>query len=187
VDYYLDIQLRPTPESSQPLLMSVLYGKLHRALVTRGAGKLGVSFPDHSAYSRTLGMVIRLHADAGTLDSLMSSLWLGCMAGRIITGEILSVPSGVSYRVVRRVQGKTNVERLRRRYARRHGVALEEARRIIPAAAESRIKLPFVMLCSQSTGQKFPLFVEHLPERASPTEGEFSAYGLSATATIPWF
>ncbi|WP_152482130.1 type I-F CRISPR-associated endoribonuclease Cas6/Csy4, partial [Dickeya sp. DW 0440] len=36
-------------------------------------------------------------------------------------------------------------------------------------------------------GQPFLLFVEHGPLQDTPVAGVFSSYGLSATATIPWF
>jgi CRISPR-associated endonuclease Csy4 len=42
------------------------------------------------------------------------------------------------------------------------------------------------MLHSQSTGQPFRLFLDHRPcDTASA--GPFNTYGLSTTATIPWF
>jgi CRISPR-associated endonuclease Csy4 len=39
---------------------------------------------------------------------------------------------------------------------------------------------------SQSTGHRFRLFAEHKPA-PFPVVGTFNAYGLSSTATVPWF
>lgn len=45
MDHYLDIRLRPDPEFPPAQLMSVLFGKLHQALVAQGGDRIGVSFP----------------------------------------------------------------------------------------------------------------------------------------------
>ena len=187
MNYYLDIQIRPDPEFTPALLMSVLYGKLHRALVSGGHDNLGVSFPEHSRSRQMIGRVLRLHSDLRILDTFMSGGWLSGMADHVFVSGIQEVPVDAHYRVVRRVQGKTNVERVRRRHAKRHGLSIEQAREVIPDAAESHIKLPFIMLRSLSTDRKFPLFIEHLPEHSSPVAGKFNTYGLSKTATVPWF
>jgi len=187
MDYFLNIEIRPDPEFTAPLLMGVLCGKLHRALADMAISNLGVSFPEHASKPRSPGSVLRLHSNLATLEQLMSSCWLSGMGDHVLVDSPCPVPADVTYRVVRRVQGKTNVERLRRRHAKRHSVSLEEARRIIPDSAECKLKYPFVMLRSQSTAQQFPLFIEHLPEQSVPTEGSFNSYGLSKTATIPWF
>ena len=187
MDHYLDIEILPDPEFTPPLLMSVLYGKFHRALVSGRHGDLGASFPEHSQARQRVGKVLRLHGDSGTLDTFMSGGWLRGMADHVVVGGIQKVPANAQHRVVRRVQGKTNVERLRRRYAKRHDLSLEQSREVIPNAAESRIKLPFIMLRSLSTDRKFPLFIEHMPAQNSPVPGKFNTYGLSKTATVPWF
>jgi CRISPR-associated endonuclease Csy4 len=52
---------------------------------------------------------------------------------------------------------------------------------------QQAIFCPHVILRSQSTGQpRVPLFVEKFNVRES-VAGEFSGYGLSKTATVPWF
>lgn len=40
---------------------------------------------------------------------------------------------------------------------------------------------------SLSSQQQFKLFIRHGDLLKEPVKGEFSSYGLSATATIPWF
>ncbi|MCB1921872.1 MAG: type I-F CRISPR-associated endoribonuclease Cas6/Csy4, partial [Candidatus Competibacteraceae bacterium] len=69
----------------------------------------------------------------------------------------------------------------------RKGVTIEQAIQVIPDSKAKRLNLPYLVLTSQSTGQQFRLFVEHLAIREQAVAGEFSAYGLSSTATVPWF
>ncbi|MBV6247217.1 type I-F CRISPR-associated endoribonuclease Cas6/Csy4, partial [Pseudomonas aeruginosa] len=55
MDHYLDIRLRPDPEFPPAQLMSVLFGKLHQALVAQGGDRIGVSFPDLDESRSRLG------------------------------------------------------------------------------------------------------------------------------------
>lgn len=187
MDHYIDIRLRPDPEFSSTLLMGALFGKAHRALVRAGGGKIGVSFPGHAISPRTLGDCLRLHGEKAELESLMKLQWLTGMADHVRMSEVAHIPDGTSYRVVRRIQAKTNAERLRRRYAQRHQVTEEEARHLIPSSVEQKVQLPYLSIRSQSTGQEFSLFVEHMPPKTESVAGEFNSYGMSTTATIPWF
>lgn len=52
---------------------------------------------------------------------------------------------------------------------------------------EARTDLPWLNLRSLSTGQSFRLFIRHGELLSAPVVGMFSTYGLSATATVPWF
>ena len=146
--HYQDIHLSPDEETGAPVLMSMLFARLHGALVHLRSTGIGVSFPE---VERTLG---------------------ACLQG---------------YRTVSRRQFKSSPERLMRRHARRHGLSAEEAARQVLDQQGQRSALPFVQLKSSSTGQRFCLFVEHGALQGQECPGSFSAYGLSATATIPWF
>ncbi len=185
MDAYLDIKLLPDPEFAPNLLMNALFAKLHRALVEHGAGDVGVSFP--CLGNKSLGAKLRLHGRADALEQLMALDWLHGMRDHAAVGPVGPVPSDASHVIVRRVQAKSSVERERRRLAARLGLDREEAVLRIPDTAAETLALPFVMLKSQSTGQHFRLFVEHLPPQSEPRPGPFSAYGLSPAATVPWF
>lgn len=187
MDHYLDIRLRSDPEFPATQLMSALFAKLHRALVTLPGEEIGISFPDVNEKRSGLGARLRLHGNAAALDTLMAHPWLPGMRDHLHLGELLPIPMQVQYRHVSRVQAKSNPERLRRRQVRRHGLSEEEARQRIPDSAARTLELPFVSLRSQSTGQSFHLFIRHGPLQAKPTEGNFSRYGLSNAATVPWF
>lgn len=187
MDHYLDIRLLPDPEFPAPLLMNALFAKLHRALVTHGAGDVGVSFPEHAKRGPGLGACLRLHGNAGALTALMGLDWLRAMRDHTTCGNILQVPVGIAHRHVRRVQAHSNPERERRRLIARKGLSEEAARQAIPDNRAQRLELPYITLASKSTGQQFRLFIEHGPLQTTTTPGPFSAYGLSSTATLPWF
>lgn len=187
MDHYVDLSLRPDPEFTPPVLMSALFSKLHRALVTLEADNIGVSFPEYALKPRTLGQVLRLHATADRLRQLLALDWLAGMRDYVDIDQVATVPFNAKYRVVRRIQPKTNAERLRRRHAQRHQVPLEVARERIPDSVARSVALPFATIRSLSTGQTFSVFIEQGSLQAEPVSGVFSRYGLSATATIPWF
>ena len=186
MDRYIDIHLLPDPEFSQPQLMSALFSKLHRALVELKRRDIGLSFP--KVQSRSLGDGLRLHGSEVALNHLMALDWLKGMRDHSRVELLSRVPDAVQYRVVRRVQADSSPERLRRRLVRRKGFTEDQALTQIPShVAAQYLSLPFVQLRSQSTGQNFKLFIEHGQPAYQPVLGTFSAYGLSHTATIPWF
>jgi CRISPR-associated endonuclease Csy4 len=187
VDHYVDILVRPDPEFASHQLMEALYAKLHRALVAQKSTRIGVSFPDFSLRGPHLGMRLRLHGEHEPLSALLARDWMIGMRDHVALTPPTPVPDSVQHRIVRRVQAKSNPERLRRRLMHRHPIDAAEARRRIPDERGQTLNLPFVQLRSASTGQSFRLFVDHGPLQAHATAGDFNAYGLSQTATTPWF
>lgn len=187
MDAYVDLRLLPDPEFPQPLLMNALFAKFHRGLVAHGEGRIGISFPEVDARRPSLGGCLRLHGGAGELSVFLGSGWLAGMADHLAVGQVAPVPPGAGHCLVRRVQAKSSPERLRRRLMRRKGIGEAEAAQAIPDACARRLDLPYLTLRSASTGQQFRLFIEHLPAQADASPGAFSAYGLSSTATLPWF
>ena len=187
MDHYIDLRLRPDPEFSPETLLNALYAKLHRALVRHGQGDIGISFPDVRDADMELGERLRLHGGMTTLKLFVEGAWLSGMRDHVSIGQTIQAPAHSEHRVVRRVQAKSNVERLRRRHIKRHGLSEEQAQGRVPDSAAQRLRLPCVQLNSTSTDQSFPLFIQHgeLLEHAQP--GAFNSYGLSTTATIPWF
>lgn len=187
MDSYIELQLLPDPEFPVMTLMNALFAKLHRALVSSGEGRIGISFPELERKDTALGSRLRLHGPAGDLERLMSANWLQGMRDHLACGPISPVPVNASYRIVRRVQAKSSPERERRRLIARKGISSEAAIQAIPDSAAEKLDHPYVLLTSQSTQQQFRLFIEHLPLQKESVFGSFSAYGLSAKATVPWF
>lgn len=187
MDHYVDIEVRPDPEFAAPQLMSALYAKLHRALVTQGSNRIGVSLPDVDEQGPYLGTRLRLHGELAALSAMLASDWLTGMRDHVELTPPARAPDRVQHRVVRRVQVKSSPERLRRRLMRRHDLDEHEALKRIPDETARFARLPFVQLRSASTGQNFRLFIDHGPLLTSAAPGDFNAYGLSRGATIPWF
>jgi CRISPR-associated endonuclease Csy4 len=186
MSHYLDILLRPDPEIPPHQLMAALYSKLHLALVQLNSSTIGVSFPDYAESPACLGTRLRLCAKEVDLQRLMALPWLGALQDHIHSSALAMVPSSVGYRYFSRVQAKSNPERLRRRQIKRHGLTAEEALARVPDSCAETLKLPYVVLRSTSTAHTFRLFLRC--ELASiATDGLFNTYGLSTTATIPWF
>ncbi|AZD24268.1 CRISPR-associated protein, Csy4 family [Pseudomonas chlororaphis subsp. aurantiaca] len=187
MDHYIDLKLLPDPEFAATQLMSALLAKLHRGLHDLRRDDIGISFPGIERSGHSLGSHLRLHGSAQALASLLALNWLTGMRDHVQPSELRAVPSPVQYRHVSRVQIDSNPERTRRRLIKRHGITEEEARQRIPDHAAKRCDLPFANLRSHSNGQTFRLFVRHGPLLDTPQPGSFGSYGLSTTATIPWF
>ncbi|MGY2199456.1 type I-F CRISPR-associated endoribonuclease Cas6/Csy4 [Pseudomonas gingeri] len=187
MDHYVDLKLLPDPEFAATQLMSALVSKLHRGLHDLRRDDVGISFPDVETARHHLGSHLRLHGNREALSQLLALNWLTGMRDHVQLSELAAVPAQVRYRQVSRVQVDSNPERLRRRLIKRHGISEQEARERIPDSAAKRCNLPFVNLRSNGTGQAFALFIRHGAIVETAQAGTFNGYGLSSTATIPWF
>lgn len=183
---YCDLTILPDAEFNQNLLMNALYNKLHRALVALKTNQIGVSFPQYDQKKSMLGNQLRLHGEINPLQQLMAASWLQGMKDHLAVGPIAALPSSHGYQVVKRVQAKSNADRIRRRAIKRHMITQEEAFERIPNSVEKKLNLPFVVMGSGSTQQKFRLFILQ-EEVSNPESGGFSSYGLSKSTTVPRF
>lgn len=189
MDYYIDIRLRLDPDFPPAMLMSALYGKLHRALFDLEANDIGVSFPDHKTgvRARTPGDRLRIHGERGRLDLLMARPWLKGINELVDCSEISAIPAGAQHRNVRRRQFNTGSPSRAKRYAKRHDMTQDDAQALYQDVAQRRIELPFVQMASRSSSERFALFIDHGKPQPQPSIGQFNHYGLSKDATIPWF
>ncbi|GLR63784.1 type I-F CRISPR-associated endoribonuclease Cas6/Csy4 [Marinospirillum insulare] len=187
MDYYLDIQLQPDPDFVPAMLMNALFSKLHRALVEHPQLTVALSFPEYSLSPRGLGNCLRLHGKQHELESLQTTTWLKGMHDHVFCKEIQAIPSNTKHILVKRVQAKSSVERLVRRYAKRKNISEKEALSYYEKTQPKKLRLPFVNLNSQSSKQKFSLFIKQSKPQEKPQVGEFNRYGLSQAATVPWF
>jgi CRISPR-associated endonuclease Csy4 len=187
MNYYLDLKVVPDSEFNSQTLLNILFGKLHFALVNLGDKNVGVSFPNFSEENNRLGDCLRLHSNSDSLDMLAKNNWMRGIKDYTVIGEVNPVPESVSYRTVSRYQVKSNPEKERRRLIKRKNITQEEAMKLIPDNTAKRVKLPYIEMKSCSRRARFKLFIKHSELLDKPAEGVFSKYGLSATATIPWF
>ncbi len=186
MDHYLDLRLRADPEFPQHQLMDALFARLHRALVQLDSTGIGLSFPDVRGLRGGLGARMRLHGTVAALEPLASLSWLVGMRDHVEVASVLEVPASASWISVRRIQAKSNVDRLRRRQMKRKGWTAEEAAAALPDSAAEMLDLPFLTVRSTSTGQTFRLFVHQQPAAVQQL-GSFNAYGFSIEATLPRF
>ncbi|RWR00500.1 CRISPR-associated protein Csy4 [[Pantoea] beijingensis] len=184
MDHFQDIRVLPDPEFSDTMLMAALFAKLHRALGARNRGDIGVSFPQHNTL---LGNVMRLHGTQAALTELEAMAWRKGLRDYCETTAVMQVPEKVQYRTVSRVQVKSSAARLMRRSVRKGWLTAQEAEQKRLVTDEQRTSLPFIAMNSLSTGQAFRLFIRHGEPGTQAIAGDFSSYGLSASATIPWF
>lgn len=183
MNFYCDIKVLPDPEATEPVLISNLVSKLHRALVQLKSDSVAVSFPD---VNKTLGSTMRLHGEEEVLLILLKTNWLKGLRDYCSVGECLSVPEHCQYRIVKRRQSKS-ANNKRKRSITKGWLTEKEAIQRISDDQQVWLTLPFVQLKSSSTGQQVKLFIEHSELLTASVEGNFNAYGLSKTATIPWF
>lgn len=184
MDSYLEIRVLPDPEFSEDTLMAALMAKLHRALGAREKGDIGVSFPDHDIKP---GGRLRIHGSARALRELESDDWRRGLKDYCAASEIAAVPANVQWRTVSRAQAKSSPQRLLRRSVRKGWISPEEASRRQAITPARTLSLPYLNLKSLSSQQHFRLFIAHGELQSAATAGTFSSYGLSVTATIPWF
>lgn len=184
MNHYIDIRLRPCPEFNPGFLMSALFSKLHRGLVDVGQGEVGVSFPQ---MQKTPGEILRLHGEESAILRLLSHPWLNGMRDHIVLCELGQVPASARYATFSRYQPSNSAERKRRRSVRKGWLTEEEALQRIPDQSREEIKLPYLMLRSNTNRHAFRLYVQRSSVSDIPVSGSFNQYGLSSTTTVPVF
>jgi CRISPR-associated endonuclease Csy4 len=195
MQHYQEITLLPNDEIGHYFLWSKIYQQIHFALVKLAAGKesaVGVSFPEYSKSQPRLGRKARLFAeDVATLNALNITEWLNRLSDYCHISSVKSVPDNTQYVHVIRKQCVTSPERLARRRAKRKGESYEQALSHYEGLKVKGSHLPFIEMRSESTQNgsdknRFRLLVDqHVVAKSQ--SGVFSCYGLSKTATVPWF
>ncbi|HAT6805023.1 TPA: type I-F CRISPR-associated endoribonuclease Cas6/Csy4 [Citrobacter freundii] len=184
MDHYIELRVLTNPEFSEEMLMAALVARMHRALGQRGKGDIGVSFPE---YGLKPGAILRLHGNHHALQELEYLEWRKGLSDYYLCTDIKPVPEVSAWRCVSRVQVKSSAQRLMRRSVKKGWLTEEEAQKRLSKMSEWRSNLPWLSLRSLSTGQSFRLFIRHGTLLSTPVAGTFSTYGLSPTATVPWF
>lgn len=184
MDHYFDITLNADKELPENRLLGMAYTKLHKRLFDMNSRDVGVSFP---AAQTTLGRVIRLHSNKDRLAPLHAADWLGGLVGYCAVSEISAIPEKVEHRRVCRRQANKSFAKLRR-LKKRGRVATKQQERSYKAAmfAES-LAIPYVELVSASNGELHRRFIEISEPTQKPARGDFDSFGLSKSATVPWF
>ncbi len=188
MNYYIDIELFPKKELRENILLNQLYSEFHKRLVDLKSTAIGVSFPH---YKLKLGDVFRIHGDKESLERFQSDEWVKKYPKNFYISEIKPIPKDVKFRVISRIQQTMSQSKLRRLIKRaeegKGGIKEEDIKKYKIKMLQGGLGNPFVELISGSSKQRYRLFVEFGKFQDSEVKGEFDTFGLSKTATVPWF
>lgn len=193
MNYYLDIKIIADEEVPIYFIRNKIYSKLHKALNTLKSKAIGVSFPN---FRVKLGDVIRMHSSKEKLDDLQALDWLGGLSGYCEMSDILPVPKTVEgYRIVSRKQPTMTLKKLEKRvlYQQANGVLKTDGdvknyeRQYKEKMYASSLDNPYLELQSNSNLHKHRRFIQLGAISSVSSMGEFDQFGLSKTASIPWF
>jgi CRISPR-associated endonuclease Csy4 len=167
------------------VLLNMLYTKFHKVLCDLKSTSIGVSFPEKQL---KLGCLMRVHGNEQDLTQLSATRWLEKLQGGYCTiTEIKQVPEKVQYRTISRWQSNMSKSHYRR-LLKRGSITEEQARKYKAKMMQTQMTdLPYVEIESGSTGHRHRRYFKFGELVDQPIEGEFNQFGLSATATIPWF
>jgi len=183
MNHYINIQIKPDAEMRENVLLNKVYTKLHKPLHSLKTNDIGISFPN---YKVKLGDVIRLHGSEASLTELQSSNWLGGLIGYCDISEIQEIPNDVKHRTVSRIQSNMTASKLRR-LIKRGSINADEAKQYKAKMFTQGLDNPYLELESSSNGNKHRRYLAFGELLEIAAEGEFDQFGLSKTATIPWF
>lgn len=183
MNHYINIRILPDAEMRENVLLNKVYTKFHKALCTLEADDIGVSFPE---YKIKLGRVLRIHGRAERLEELQKLQWLGGLSGYCEISEIKPVPEDASYLVVSRIQTTMSPAKYRRLLAR-GTISEQEQKQYKAKMFQKSLDNPYLELVSISTGKKYRRYLAFSEILKLSKDGVFDQFGLSKTATVPWF
>ena len=183
MDHYIDIIIQPDAEMRENVLLNKVYTKLHKALFDLNSTAIGISFPE---YEVLLGRTMRLHSNQSMLNDLQGLNWLGGLSGYCQIAEAAPIPENVQYRVISRKQSTMTQAKLNRLMKR--GTISEENIKAYKAKMFTKgLDNPYLELVSTSNEHQHRRYLQFSALLDKPVDGEFDTFGLSKTATIPWF
>lgn len=183
MNYFIDITLLSNSEFKTTVLLNSVYSKFHKVLCDLHSTSVGISFP---RYKVMLGNVIRIHGNEASLNSLQGLSWIGSLRDYCQVSEIACVPLGVRFRNVSRVQSTRSQSKLKR-LLKRGSITNEESKNYLTTMFTRGLNNPYVELMSGSSGYKYRRYIKFGDLLEAPVTGSFDQFGLSKTATIPWF
>ncbi len=185
--YYIDIKLLNEGEISLGFLWKKVYAQIHLALVEINNESIALSFPNYGTKIFPMGECLRIFAnDKEDLIDLKLDTWLERLKDYLCMGEILAIPKTDKFVQFKRRQFKANLLKRAEKQALRRGISVADALKHYEGMEDKSSKLPFIMVKSLSSDQELKLFIEKI-DFDSEVEGTFNTYGLSKTATVPWF
>ncbi|MBF0376133.1 MAG: type I-F CRISPR-associated endoribonuclease Cas6/Csy4 [Desulfamplus sp.] len=190
--FYIEVTLIQNADIAHYFLWEKVFQQIHLGLVemqdSKGNVQIGISFPEYDAEEYRLGNKLRLFAeDEATLKQFDVQKWLNRLFDYVHITRIRPVPDReLTYSCYKREQVKEAKERLARRKAKRAGISIDEALRLLENYKDEKVKTPFVNIKSQSSQHRFRLFILKQDRDKLLNQG-FSSYGLSNISTVPEF
>lgn len=183
MDYYIEILIKPDDEMRWNVLLNTIYTKFHKALCDIETHSIGISFPK---FRTTLGDMLRIHGSKEELENLQRLDWIGGMIGYCKVSEILPVPEGSKFRRVSRKQTTMSNAKLER-LKKRGSITEEEVKRYKAKLFSRGLAEPYLELVSKTNGHKHRRYIEISEILDGAVTGQFDKFGLSRSATVPWF
>lgn len=198
--YYLDITLLPNAEANLGFLWQKIFQQVHIALVDNKIGDnesaIALSIIDYGDKEFPLGNKLRLLADnEEVLVKLEINQWLKRLCDYCCIQAVKTVPVDIKqYARFKRKPVKSIKRKAKSRAEHLNKPYGEVLAYLIKEEGLNKCPLPFIKIESQHTKKRveygmsceFLLFIERsLTE--TPVSGKFDCYGLSKTATVPWF
>lgn len=184
---YQELTLLPEDGISDGFLLSRIFLQVHLGLASIAeddASPVGVGFPEYGQDpSFAIGRKIRLFAaDEKDLQRFGAEELLKRFHDDVHITHIRRVPARAGFATYERVHQQPSQGSQARRYAKRHGISVEEAKKLFPRPQKKDI--PFLILPSLSNHHRFCLYIQKTSHTAFQ-EGTYSTYGLSSSATVP--
>lgn len=190
--YYIELTLIQNADIAHYFLWEKVFQQVHLGLVemqdTDQNVQIGISFPEYDKENFRLGSKLRLFAeDESILKEFDIKKWLNRLSDYVHITRIREVPDRkLTYSFYKRELIKHAKERLARRKAKRAGIEIDEALRLLKNYKEEKVKTPFINIKSQSSKQRFKLFI--LKEESDKLVNQgFNSYGLSNISSVPEF
>lgn len=198
--YYQDITLLPDAEANLGFLWQKVFQQLHIALVDNKIGEnessIALSIVDYGNKDFPLGNKLRLLAKSDEALSILDThRWLNRLTDYCHIKPIKPVPADVTqYACFKRKPVKSIEKKAQRRAKHLNKPYDEVLAYLLKEGRSDKCPLPYINIESQDTKKrveqgvpcKFSLFIEQKLFE-SPSAGKFDCYGLSKTATVPWF
>lgn len=205
--YYQDITLLPEPDIELNFLWCKVFTQMHIALVEckngNGQSDIGFSWPNYHFGKAGVGLGNKLRVFAQTeaqLEKLNVASWLSRLSDYAHISSVKAVPEQVEYVSFARksVKGEKRIAKdmlaKAELWSEKSGDSVEKCLQALEATKPTSVnRLPYIVLESQQTkahaqkkAQPFKLFIEKI-NKPEAVVGAYSCYGLSKTATVPWF
>lgn len=186
MDHYINILIKDNANTyeNESKLLNLVYTSFHKALVKLKSDQIGVSFPD---YQFKLGRRLRIHGKETHLIELINLDEIKKLDDTIYEiSEVTNIPGAVKYRSISRIRTNMSKSKLQR-LKKRGSITLNQERNYKAKMFSKSLTEPYLDLLSGSTGYIYRKFLHFGILVDYEVQGKFDSYGLSSTATIPWF